>query len=93
LPPWIIYAIVSSILTGSRYTVEDLAKVEILPEPGPLIDFIIEGANHMDLLYGKKAQKLVHPLLNRIIEGLWADWSYDEQARKYPEKAGVADLL
>lgn len=74
-------------------TVDDLAKVEILTEPGQLIDFVIGGANHLDLLYGTKARDLVQPLLNQIIECVWNDWSYDEHAQDYPEAAEcVTDL-
>jgi len=60
--------------------VEDLKKVEILPEQSQLIDFVIEGANHLDLLYGKKAQELVYPLFEQIIKNVWADWSYEGHA-------------
>ena len=55
--------------------VEDLKKVEILPEQSQVIDFVIEGASHLDLLYGKKAQKLVYPLFEQIIDAVWSDWS------------------
>lgn len=67
--------------------VEDLKKVTILPEQSQLIDFVIEGANHLDLLYGKKAKELVHPLFEQIIETVWADWSYQDQARINPDAA------
>ncbi|MFH2092166.1 MAG: alpha/beta fold hydrolase [Pseudomonadota bacterium] len=67
--------------------VEDLKKVEILPEQSQLIDFVIEGANHLDLLYGKKAQELVHPLFEQIIKNVWADWSYEDQAKIAPDAA------
>ncbi|MCP4023060.1 MAG: alpha/beta hydrolase [Desulfobacteraceae bacterium] len=55
---------------------EDLKKVDILPERSQLIDFVIEGASHLDLLYGKKAQELVYPLLELIIKQVWSNWSY-----------------
>ncbi|MFH1154073.1 MAG: alpha/beta fold hydrolase [Pseudomonadota bacterium] len=58
-------------------TVEDLKSVEILPEKSQLIDIVIQGANHLDLLYGKPARDLVHPLLERIIKTLWGDWTYE----------------
>jgi len=57
--------------------VEDLKKVEILPEQSQLIDFVIEEASHLDLLYGKKAQELVYPLFERIIDAVWSGWSYE----------------
>ena len=58
--------------------VEDLKKVEILPEQSQVIDFVIEGASHLDLLYGKKAQELVYPLFEKIIDAVWSDWSYED---------------
>ncbi|MCG8618933.1 MAG: hypothetical protein MI802_22150, partial [Desulfobacterales bacterium] len=67
--------------------VDDLRKVEILPEKSQLIDFIIEGANHIDLLYGKQAENLVHPLLEQIIENVWDGWSYEAHARRHPDAA------
>ena len=75
-------------------TVDDLKKVEILPEQSQLIDFVIEGANHIDLLYGKQAQNLVYPLIEKIIENVWGDWSYDSHASAYPDAAEcVTDLV
>ncbi|MBA3009873.1 MAG: alpha/beta fold hydrolase [Proteobacteria bacterium] len=67
--------------------VEDLKKVTILPEQSQLIDFVIEGANHLDLLYGKKAKELVHPLLEQIIETVWSDWSYEDNVKINPDAA------
>ena len=67
--------------------IEDLKKVTILPEQSQLIDFVIEGANHLDLLYGKKAKELVHPLFEQIIETVWSDWSYADQAKINPDAA------
>ncbi len=67
--------------------IEDLKKVTILPEQSQLIDFVIEGANHLDLLYGKRAKELVHPLFEQIIEAVWSDWSYTDQARINPDAA------
>ncbi len=58
--------------------VEDLKKVTILPEKSQVIDFIIEGASHLDLLYGKKAQELVYPLFEQIVDAVWSDWSYED---------------
>ncbi len=72
---------------------EDLKQVDILPERSQLIDFVIEGANHLDLLYGKKAQDIVHPLLERIIHNVWSDWSYEDQIKINPDAAEcVSDL-
>ncbi|MDM8536762.1 alpha/beta fold hydrolase [Desulfobacterales bacterium HSG17] len=65
--------------------VEDLKKVEILPEQSQLIDFVIKGANHLDLLYGKKAQELIYPLFEQIIEKVWGNWSYDSHAAVNPD--------
>jgi len=61
-------------------TVHDLKKVEIFPEQSQIIDFVIEGANHLDLLYGKTARELVHPLVEKIIDTIWADWSYNSNS-------------
>jgi pimeloyl-ACP methyl ester carboxylesterase len=58
----------------------DLKKVRITSEPSQRIDFVIEGANHLDLLYGKAADQLVSPLIQRIIEAIWGDWSYRPSA-------------
>jgi len=63
-------------------TVADLKKVEILDERSQLIDFVIEGANHLDLLYGKTAIELVYPILNQIVEKVWGGWSYDTAVSK-----------
>lgn len=58
--------------------IADLDKVEITGDKSQLIDFIIEGASHIDLLYGKAANELVYPLLDHIIETVWGDWSYSQ---------------
>ncbi len=55
----------------------DLRKIKITSERSQVVDFMIEGANHLDLLYGKVADEIVTPLLMRIIENVWGDWSYD----------------
>ncbi len=68
-------------------SIEDLKKVNILPEQSQLIDFVIEGANHLDLLYGKKAKELVHPLFEQIIDTVWADWSYEDRIKNNPDAA------
>lgn len=54
-------------------TANDLQNVEITPERSQLVDFVIHGASHLDLLYGKVAEELVRPLLHRIINQVW-DW-------------------
>jgi len=72
---------------------EDLKKVEILPEQSQLIDFVIEGANHLDLLYGKKAKELVHPLFEKIIQTVWSDWSYADLATLNPDAAECVSNL
>ncbi|MBW1894746.1 MAG: alpha/beta fold hydrolase, partial [Deltaproteobacteria bacterium] len=63
-------------------TAADLKKVKISDERSQLIDFVIEGANHLDLLYGKTAVELVYPLLNKIVEKVWGGWSYDTAVSK-----------
>ena len=55
----------------------DLKRITIASEPSQLIDFVVEGANHLDLLYGKAADEIVKPLLMQTIESVWGDWSYD----------------
>ena len=55
---------------------EDLPKIKISAERSQLVDFIIEGANHLDLLYGKVADEIVTPLLMQIIENVWGNWDY-----------------
>jgi pimeloyl-ACP methyl ester carboxylesterase len=67
--------------------VEDLKKVEILPEQSQVIDFIIEGASHLDLLYGKKAKELVYPLFEQIVDAVWSDWSYGGRETLHPSAA------
>jgi pimeloyl-ACP methyl ester carboxylesterase len=55
---------------------QDLARVELSTERSQSVDFVVEGANHLDLLYGKVAERLIHPLLIRAIRQAWAGWSY-----------------
>ncbi len=55
----------------------DLEKVQITSERSQHIDFVIEGANHLDLLYGKMADQIVRPLIMQIVEKIWGDWSYE----------------
>jgi pimeloyl-ACP methyl ester carboxylesterase len=59
----------------------DLERITISSEKSQLIDFVVEGANHLDLLYGKAADEIVKPLLTQIIENVWGDWSYDPLCR------------
>jgi pimeloyl-ACP methyl ester carboxylesterase len=55
---------------------DDLRRINITAEPSQLVDFVIEGANHLDLLYGSVADQMVTPLIGQIIETVWGDWSY-----------------
>lgn len=73
--------------------VEDLKKVEILPEQSQLIDFVVEGASHLDLLYGKKAEELVYPLFEQIIEAVWSNWSYEDHGISNTDTAECAYIL
>ncbi|MDJ0991577.1 MAG: alpha/beta fold hydrolase [Desulfobacterales bacterium] len=54
----------------------DVGKINISGESSQVVDFVIEGANHLDLLYGHLADEIVKPLLMRIIENVWGDWTY-----------------
>ena len=56
---------------------QDLRKIRITAERSQVIDFVVEGANHLDLLYGKVADQIVTPLIMQIIENVWGDWSYE----------------
>ncbi|MDJ0810978.1 MAG: alpha/beta fold hydrolase [Desulfobacterales bacterium] len=58
----------------------DLKRITLTPERSQLIDFVVEGANHLDLLYGKVADEIVKPLLMQTIENVWGDWSYDPRS-------------
>lgn len=70
-------------------TPRDAEKIEITPRRSQVIDFIIEGANHLDLLYGKQAEEIIYPLMMRIINETWGDWSYE--ASSMPEAAAMAN--
>lgn len=61
-------------------SVQDAERIEIPQERSLLIDFVIENANHLDLLYGKLADEIIYPLITRIIEQTWGDWSYETAA-------------
>ncbi len=55
----------------------DLKRITITNEKSQLIDFMVEGANHLDLLYGRAADEIVKPLLMQIIETVRGEWAYD----------------
>jgi len=57
---------------------EDAAKIEISSRKSQVVDFVIEGANHLDLLYGKLAEDIIKPLIMQIIEKTWDNWSYED---------------
>ncbi len=63
---------------------EDVKKINISSKKSQVIDFVIEGANHLDLLYGKRAEQIVYPLLMKIIDKAWGDWSYAENNADEP---------
>lgn len=54
----------------------DLERVLFSSERSQLVDVLIEGAGHVDLLLGQCAADLVAPLLFRAVDAAWADWSY-----------------
>lgn len=56
---------------------DDLKRVNITGERSQVIDFVVEGANHLDLLYGAIADAIVTPLLSQIVDKIWSNWSYD----------------
>jgi pimeloyl-ACP methyl ester carboxylesterase len=58
---------------------EDLSQVAISTERSQSFDFVVEGANHLDLLYGKKAEEMVLPLIIRAIRQIWAGWGYPKE--------------
>ncbi|MDA3898129.1 MAG: alpha/beta fold hydrolase [Desulfobacteraceae bacterium] len=66
----------------------DAAKIEISSRKSQVIDFVIEGANHLDLLYGKLAEEIVQPLVMKIIESSWDNWSYQTTEETKESKAG-----
>jgi pimeloyl-ACP methyl ester carboxylesterase len=57
----------------------DLSQVAISTERSQSFDFVVEGANHLDLLYGKKAEQVVLPLIIRAIRQVWAGWGYPKE--------------
>ncbi len=68
---------------------EDAAKIDISPRRSQVVDFVIEGANHLDLLYGRLAEEIVKPLMMQIIEKTWNNWSYDEIREAEPGNTKV----
>jgi len=58
----------------------DLKTIEILPERSQLIDFVLVGVKHLDFLYGKTAKTIIFPLINRIMQKTWSQWSYGPDA-------------
>jgi len=60
---------------------EDLRYIEVSQKRSQMINFIIEGVNHIDLLYGERANKIIHPLLFHIIQQAWADWQYGKATK------------
>jgi pimeloyl-ACP methyl ester carboxylesterase len=64
----------------------DLKNITITAEPSQLMDFVIKGANHLDLLYGKVADEIVTPLLMQIIEKVWGDWTYEHTDERNYDK-------
>jgi hypothetical protein len=67
----------------------DLRKINITAECHQLVDFVIEGANHLDLLYGKVADEIVTPLLMQIVENVWGDWTYDSSSEWSGQNEGL----
>ena len=66
---------------------EDAAKIEISSRKSQVVDFVVEGANHLDLLYGKLAEEIVKPLVMQIIERSWDNWSYEDIKETEKSKA------
>ena len=66
---------------------EDAAKIEISSRKSQVVDFVIEGANHLDLLYGKLAEEIIKPLIMQIIEKTWDNWSYENIEEAKSSKA------
>lgn len=63
-------------------SVQDLKKIDIPQEESLLIDFVIDGANHIDLLYGKAAREYINPIIMQIVEKVWGDWTYNTELAK-----------
>lgn len=56
---------------------EDIQKIQLSGRRSQVVDFVVEGANHLDLLYGKLAEEIVKPLLKKVIEHAWDNWTYE----------------
>lgn len=56
---------------------EDMKKVEISAKRSQVVDIVIGGANHLDLLYGRLAETIVKPLLMKIVDQAWGNWTYE----------------
>jgi len=57
---------------------KDAKNVEISPRRSQVVDFVIQGVNHIDLLYGEAAEEIINPLIMQIIDQVWGDWSYEK---------------
>ncbi len=64
---------------------KDIEKIKISDRRSQVIDFVVEGANHLDLLYGKLAEEIVNPLVMKIIDETWGNWSYENIREKEGE--------
>lgn len=62
--------------------VKDLSRVEISTERSQLTDFVFDGVNHLDLLYGSTAEKIIQPLIIRAVRQAWAGWKYSKQENR-----------
>lgn len=49
----------------------DPRAIQLDPRGDQVQGFILEGVKHLDYLYGQTAEKMVRPLLNRIIDLVW----------------------
>ncbi len=52
-----------------RFTDPDTVKLSA--ERAQVQGFVIEGISHLDYFYGKTAERLVRPLLNRLVDIIW----------------------
>ncbi len=60
---------------------KDLRYVEISNERSQIVDFIVDKINHIDLLYGKQATEVIHPLLKYIVRQVWGNWDYKKDRK------------
>ena len=56
--------------------------MEISTERSQLTDFVFDGVNHLDLLYGSTAEKIIQPLIIRAVRQAWAGWKYSKQENR-----------